>query len=73
LFCYTDGVTEAHRPSGEEFSEHRCLEILDRMRSPVLSELLEAIRQEVRVFRGRDQVDDDCTMLALRLPAIKAE
>lgn len=68
LFCYTDGVTEAHRPTGEEFSESRCAEILRRTQSPCLPTLLDDMRREVAAFRGTDLLDDDCTMLALRRP-----
>ena len=67
VFCYTDGVTEAQDPLGNEFSERRCLEILGCADSTSLSTLLEGLRQEVTSFTGSDVLDDDCTMLALRL------
>ena len=67
LFCYTDGVTEAQDPQGDEFSEERCLELLGRVDSTSLSMLLEGLRQEVTGFTGSNLLEDDCTMLALRL------
>ncbi|MDP2823355.1 MAG: SpoIIE family protein phosphatase, partial [Sulfuritalea sp.] len=67
LFCYTDGVTEAQDPQGDEFSEKRCLELLGRAESASLSALLEGLRREVTGFTGSPLLDDDCTMLALRL------
>lgn len=69
LFCYTDGVTEAQVPTGEEFSEHRCLEILARSSGSPLPALLDRVRQEVTDFAGSAWLEDDCTMLVLRRPA----
>ncbi len=69
LFCYTDGVTEAQTPAGEEFSDERCLPLLDALGHLPLPEMLDALRREVGVFTGTPMLDDDCTMLALRRPA----
>jgi len=69
LFCYTDGVTEAQTSSAEEFTEERCLTLLDEMGSLPLPELLDHFRSEVKIFTGSDVLEDDCTMLALRRPA----
>jgi sigma-B regulation protein RsbU (phosphoserine phosphatase) len=67
LFCYTDGVTEAHDTDGKEFSESRCLHVLNQAGSAPLSALLEGLRQRVADFTGSKLLEDDCTMLALRL------
>ena len=69
LFCYTDGVTEAQTPAGEEFSDERCLPLLDSLGNLPLPEMLDALRREVGAFTGTTMLDDDCTMLALRRPA----
>jgi len=66
LFCYTDGVTEAQSPLGEEFSEARCMQLLDRGGTLPLATLLDNIRREVSDFSCSNTLDDDCTMLALR-------
>jgi sigma-B regulation protein RsbU (phosphoserine phosphatase) len=68
LFCYTDGITEAQNPAGEEFSEDRCLEVLGRTGASPLPDLLEGLRRDVATFSSSQILDDDCTMLALRLP-----
>ena len=68
LFCYTDGVTEAQTPAGEEFTDERCLSLLDTLSSMPLPEMLDALRREVGAFTGTPMLDDDCTMLALRRP-----
>ena len=69
LFCYTDGVTEAQTPAGEEFSDERCMSLLDTLDNLPLPEMLDAVRREVGAFTGTAMLDDDCTMLALRRPA----
>lgn len=67
LFCYTDGITEAQSPAGDEFSEERCLELLGRAGAAPLPALLDELRREVAAFAASPLLDDDCTMLALRL------
>jgi sigma-B regulation protein RsbU (phosphoserine phosphatase) len=69
LLIYTDGLTEAESGSGEQFSLSGCLEVLRREWQSPLSQLLDQLRQEVRSFSGRDTLDDDFTLLALRRPA----
>lgn len=69
LFCYTDGVTEAQKPTDEEFSEDRCLEMVARNSRLPLQELLATLRTEVSNFTGTELLADDCTMLAMRRPA----
>ncbi|MFO7626331.1 MAG: SpoIIE family protein phosphatase [Candidatus Fermentibacteraceae bacterium] len=66
LLLYTDGVTEAMNPVGEEFGE-------DRLRSTVaaniglpLVELLALIENKAAAFQGTDEFSDDFTLLALR-------
>lgn len=68
LFCYTDGVTEAQSLSGEEFSEERCLKALQKTTFSSLPILLNTVRREVADFTNQEQIDDDCTMLAVRRP-----
>jgi sigma-B regulation protein RsbU (phosphoserine phosphatase) len=66
LFCYTDGVTEAQKPDGEEFSEDRFLSLIQRDAAKPVSELLDTVRRAVTEFTGTEILEDDCTMLALR-------
>lgn len=68
LFCYTDGVTEAHDPKGEELSEERCLRMLDALQPQAAADLLDHVRARVAEFTGTDVLEDDCTMFAIRLP-----
>jgi sigma-B regulation protein RsbU (phosphoserine phosphatase) len=66
LFCYTDGVTEAQTPEGQEYSEERCTGLLESSGHLPLHELLDIFRADVQRFTGKNILDDDCTMLALR-------
>jgi phosphoserine phosphatase RsbU/P len=68
LFCYTDGVTEAHNHRGEEFTEERCLHLLSGVRPLASGDLLDHVRAQVFDFTETSILEDDCTMLALRLP-----
>ncbi|WP_322490389.1 fused response regulator/phosphatase [Chloroflexus sp.] len=64
LFAYTDGVTEARLPNGALFGEDRLLAMLD----PSLggsSNHLESVQQAVMAYTGRQQPEDDLTMLVV--------
>ncbi len=70
LVCFTDGVTEAQLPSGEEFTEERLVHLVEEMAdSASLDEMLESIHHHVIDFTGSDILDDDCTLLVVRRPA----
>lgn len=69
LVCFTDGVTEAQLPSGEEFSEERLVHLVEEMADrQSLDEMLESIHHHVIDFTGSDILEDDCTLLAVRRP-----
>ena len=65
LALYTDGVTEAFNPSGEEFGEERLLDALRRRRGLPTRDLLAAILEEVRQFSPHEQ-HDDITLIVAR-------
>ena len=69
LFCYTDGITEARDIAGNEFSEDQLLHMLCHANSAPLPDLVESLREAVTGFTGSKMLEDDCTMLALRLRA----
>jgi sigma-B regulation protein RsbU (phosphoserine phosphatase) len=68
LLIYTDGLTEAESAGGEPFSVSGCQEVLSRERHTPLPELLDRLREDLRQFTGRDTLEDDCTLLAVRRP-----
>jgi sigma-B regulation protein RsbU (phosphoserine phosphatase) len=66
LFCYTDGVTEAENPQGQEFSEEKCQSIVAEQPLLPIDALLGRVRSSVATFTETSVLEDDCTMLALR-------
>ena len=68
LLCYTDGITEAKDPDGNEFMEERCFEYLALSGTATLPIVLDKLCQAVKRFSKSDIFEDDCTMLGLRLP-----
>ena len=68
LLCFTDGATEAQNAAEEEYSEERLLALVARHAGGSLEALLDAVREDVKQFTGRDALDDDCTLLAVRRP-----
>jgi len=61
---YTDGITEAFNPAGEEFGEQRLLEALHRHRDLPCPKMLAAIVQEVQQFSPQEQQDDITLIVA---------
>jgi phosphoserine phosphatase RsbU/P len=66
LIAYSDGLTEAENPNGEEFGEQRVLEVALRMgparAGAVLKSLLEAVDQ----WTGPTEQMDDITVIMAR-------
>ena len=67
LLAYTDGVTEAMDPQGEEFGEQRLLEIAGRHGDWPARKLCDAIVGEVERFSAGRPLDDDLTVVAARV------
>lgn len=61
---YTDGVTEAFDPAGDEFGEQRLVEVLQQHRGTSSQVLLNAIVDEVRQFSPHEQHDDITLIVA---------
>ena len=70
LLCYTDGVTEAENAAGDQFSEQGALELLRRGATSPLPTLLDTLYANVVSHTGSKLLADDCTMLAVRRPAL---
>jgi serine phosphatase RsbU (regulator of sigma subunit)/catechol 2,3-dioxygenase-like lactoylglutathione lyase family enzyme len=64
LALYTDGVTEALNPAGEEFGEERLCEALRRNRGLPPQALLTKILKEIQEFSPTDQSDDITLIIA---------
>jgi sigma-B regulation protein RsbU (phosphoserine phosphatase) len=66
VLLFTDGVTEAQRNGGEEFSEARLVELVKRSRDLSASALCDRIHQEVLSFAANGDPLDDITLVAIR-------
>jgi serine phosphatase RsbU (regulator of sigma subunit) len=65
LFVFTDGITEAFSPSGEQFGEPRLEELLDASRDESVDNLVRVVIEAVDEFAGGREQSDDITCLAL--------
>ena len=77
VLMYTDGVTEARGAQGssggaggldDEYGLARLERILPELDSAPLERALDSIERDVRDFTGREVLDDDFTLLAVRVP-----
>jgi sigma-B regulation protein RsbU (phosphoserine phosphatase) len=66
VYC-TDGVFEAFDASGREFGAERLLQVIERNRTASARELVDAIAEAVRRFRGQAPQSDDMTALVVRI------
>jgi sigma-B regulation protein RsbU (phosphoserine phosphatase) len=66
LCMYTDGVSEAMNPAGEEFGEGRIDGMLTASRELPVESLKDAFVEAVTTFAGTAGQSDDITMLFLR-------
>jgi len=67
LVCYTDGVTEATDPAGEQFGEERLYELIESMpRDLGAREIAERILAALATHLGEHEPQDDVTLLVLR-------
>ncbi|MCG8459304.1 MAG: serine/threonine-protein phosphatase, partial [Holophagales bacterium] len=66
LLVYTDGVTELENGDREELGTEALEEILGSDGWTSASGLTGSIHRRMRQFAGRDQFDDDATLLVVR-------
>ncbi len=66
VLMYTDGVTEALSPGGEEFGMERLESVVSEHRHASASELLTALEQAVEEFTAGTQPSDDITLLLVK-------
>jgi sigma-B regulation protein RsbU (phosphoserine phosphatase) len=68
LVLFSDGVTEAVSPAGEDFGEVRLAELVGMMREKPAAEIVEAIHVAVATFtEGAPAADDITVVIARRL------
>ncbi len=67
LVLYTDGVTEAMNIRNEQFGPQRLEQAARRSASGSVKDIIQGIRQEVSEFTGRENQEDDITILVCRV------
>ena len=67
LILYTDGITEAHNSSYEEFGEERLFEIVQKSHASSPRQLIDVIFSEVMKFQAGVEASDDATMMVIKL------
>jgi len=64
---YTDGLTEARNPAGDEFGEERLTNILSQIRDESASEIVNKIVHRLKSFVGEAKQHDDISILVVRV------
>ncbi|MCC7431212.1 SpoIIE family protein phosphatase [bacterium] len=67
LFLYSDGITECANKNAELFGDNRFLELLNEGKNMPLNQLLSLIEKRLRKWNGKDDFDDDVTLLAIEI------
>jgi phosphoserine phosphatase RsbU/P len=66
VFC-TDGIYEAFNAEGEEFGDERLIDVVAANKDKKADEIVDAIMDAARVFRGEYHQTDDQTAVAVRI------
>ncbi|MCM2359871.1 MAG: SpoIIE family protein phosphatase [Geobacteraceae bacterium] len=67
LLLYTDGITESRNSAGEMFGRARLCDILNAGKAESPRAVVDAILAEVTAFTGTAALEDDVTMIALKV------
>ena len=67
---FTDGVTEAMSPSGEEYNEDRLEAVLQRAHTESAADIVDIVQKDIAKFTGNvEELSDDLTMLVVKRTA----
>src|SRR3954471_13873867 len=67
LFFYTDGLVEAENAAGDMIGSERLQDMLASEQREQIPDVLRHIEQQIAEFRGKAELFDDATMMALRI------
>src|ERR1700733_14687264 len=73
LFLCSDGILECTNSAGEEFGQHRLMEVLNKHRRSSLETLLHSLQSTMHQWAGSTEFADDVTLLALELGSLLDE
>jgi len=71
LLLYTDGVTEAMNPQGEEFGQGRLAELVRRGSHRSAQELVQNVRYRLQEFTHGQPLADDTTLIVCKVDEAK--
>jgi serine phosphatase RsbU (regulator of sigma subunit) len=66
IAIYSDGITEANNPTGEEFGQDRLAELLVGRRGEPAREIVAAVNEALGEWSASDVADDDVTLIVAR-------
>jgi len=66
LVFYTDGITEARAPDGEEYGDERLTALAHGSRAQPVEAMKDALMADVQAFTG-GKFDDDATLIVVGL------
>jgi phosphoserine phosphatase RsbU/P len=69
LVLFSDGISEASRPDGEDFGEDRLVELLREHRSESAQAIIETVIQRVTEFIAGAPPADDITIVVAKRTA----
>jgi serine phosphatase RsbU (regulator of sigma subunit) len=67
LFFYTDGLVEAENEAGDMVGSERLQAMLVEEQARDIAQVMRQVEQQVTLFRGKVELMDDATMMALRI------
>ena len=67
LLLLSDGIPEARSAAGEEFGEGRMLDIVRREQARPAAEIIRTLMEEAGRFNGTDPLQDDMTLVVIKL------
>lgn len=67
VIFYTDGLTEAMNPDGEEFGEEQLMDVVRQHGADTPMHIIEAVRGAVDLHRNGEKVSDDFSMLVTEI------
>ena len=67
LLLYTDGVTEAESPTGEQYGQWRLEQLLIRLQPKHAQEILDGVVEDVLAWAGTRGQSDDLTLMVVKV------
>jgi sigma-B regulation protein RsbU (phosphoserine phosphatase) len=67
IVLYTDGITEALNPAGEEFGTGRLMDTVKEHASGAPQEIVDTVISQVTKFAGSEPQADDITIMVIRV------